>query len=78
MQAERGELRQQIAAALDSLSFEHRVVIVLFYVNDLSLDEIAFILECPVGTVKSRLFYARGRLRRLLSAETPALGEVPA
>jgi RNA polymerase sigma-70 factor (ECF subfamily) len=56
-------LVQEVIAELPPL---HRAVIVLFYMEDLSLDEISRVLELPVGTVKSRLHYARGRLRDLL------------
>ena len=44
----------------------HRAVIVLYYVENLSVDEIADTLQLPVGTVKSRLHYARERLRDAL------------
>jgi RNA polymerase sigma-70 factor, ECF subfamily len=50
------------------------VVVLLYYLNDFNLDEIAYILECPVGTIKSRLFYAREKLKRRLSADEVALG----
>jgi RNA polymerase sigma-70 factor (ECF subfamily) len=42
------------------------VVIVLYYLNELSLQEIADILNVPLGTVKSRLHYGRENLRRQL------------
>ena len=67
-QAERAEDLREVQAAIDALPFNQRVVVVLFYLNNLSLQEIAGILECPVGTVKSRLHYARESLRRRLSA----------
>jgi RNA polymerase sigma-70 factor (ECF subfamily) len=41
----------------------------LFYLRDFSLAEIAEIMDCPVGTVKSRLYYARANLRRVLLAD---------
>jgi RNA polymerase sigma-70 factor (ECF subfamily) len=41
-----------------------RVVVVLYYINDLSLLEISEILDIPVGTVKSRLHYGRETLKR--------------
>jgi RNA polymerase sigma-70 factor (ECF subfamily) len=53
------ELRQAIVA----LPFQQRVVVVLYYLNDLSLQEIAEILDIPEGTVKSRLHYGRLALR---------------
>jgi RNA polymerase sigma-70 factor (ECF subfamily) len=52
--------------AIDTLPFSQRVVIVLYYLNDLSLQEISEILAVPVGTVKSRLHYGRENLRRQL------------
>jgi RNA polymerase sigma-70 factor (ECF subfamily) len=62
-------LQRVIQKTIASLSFEHRVVIVLFYLNGFSLDEIAYILDCPVGTVKSRLHYARRNLRHKLERD---------
>ncbi len=62
----RGELNQRIRAALDELTPEHRTVILLREVEGFSYDEIAEIVECPRGTVMSRLHYARTRLRSLL------------
>jgi RNA polymerase sigma-70 factor (ECF subfamily) len=58
--------------AIESLPFSQRVVIVLYYLNDLSLQAIAEILGVPVGTVKSRLHYGRESMRRQLdgSAQT--------
>ncbi|MGC8839648.1 MAG: RNA polymerase sigma factor [Anaerolineae bacterium] len=64
---ERHELRAAVEEALQHLSLNHRLVIVLFYLGGFSLEEIARILDCPVGTVKSRLHYARLRLRDLLA-----------
>lgn len=52
--------------AVASLSLSQRVVVVLYYLNDLSLQEIAEILQVPVGTVKSRLHYGRIALKRKL------------
>ena len=56
--------------AIDTLPFSQRVVIVLYYLNDLSLQEIAEILGVPVGTVKSRLHYGRENLRKQLEDKT--------
>jgi RNA polymerase sigma-70 factor (ECF subfamily) len=64
--AEDGDQERAIHAAIERLGFSQRVVIVLHYLNDLSLKEIAEILDCPVGTVKSRLHYARDNLRHTL------------
>jgi RNA polymerase sigma-70 factor (ECF subfamily) len=64
--AEQGETQKMVRAAISELHFNQRVVIVLHYLSSLSLEEIAEILDCPVGTVKSRLYYARENLRRRL------------
>jgi RNA polymerase sigma-70 factor, ECF subfamily len=64
--AEQGETQKLVRHAISELHFNQRVVIVLHYLSGLSLEEIAEILDCPVGTVKSRLYYARENLRRRL------------
>jgi RNA polymerase sigma-70 factor (ECF subfamily) len=60
---EQSELQGTIRDIVNNLPLKHRVVVVLHYLQDLSLPEIAAILECPVGTVKSRLHYARKVLK---------------
>jgi RNA polymerase sigma-70 factor (ECF subfamily) len=67
--AEQGELRHIIQDAIDGLPFAQRVVIILYYLQDFNLNDIAYILDCPVGTVKSRLHYGRENLRRRLEAD---------
>jgi DNA-directed RNA polymerase specialized sigma subunit, sigma24 homolog len=52
--------------ALRQLDAEHRIVVVLFYYEDLSVKNIAKMLELPQGTVKSRLSRAREKLMRLI------------
>ncbi|MBK8421088.1 MAG: hypothetical protein IPL17_20185 [Anaerolineales bacterium] len=52
---------------MQSLSPEHRAVLELIFYQGLSLNEAAAVLKCPVGTVKSRLSYARQHLRGVLS-----------
>lgn len=64
--AEYAEVQEQVRRAVSELHFNQRVVVVLHYLSGLSLEEIADILDCPVGTVKSRLYYARENLRRRL------------
>lgn len=64
--ASRFELRQLIERALALLSPEHRLVVELTYFEDCSYQEIAAIAECPVNTVKTRMFHARKRLREIL------------
>jgi RNA polymerase sigma-70 factor (ECF subfamily) len=67
--AEHGELQRIIQDSLDRLPFGQRVVILLYYLQDFSLNDIAYILDCPVGTVKSRLHYGRENLRSKLGAD---------
>ncbi len=59
---------ERVRAALDQLSPEHREVIMLAFYNDLSYSEIAQILNCPEGTVKSRVYYAKEQLKKILGA----------
>ncbi len=64
----RKELNSRLRAALEELTPEHRAVILLREVEGLGYDEISEILQCPRGTVMSRLHYARNRLRTILKA----------
>jgi RNA polymerase sigma-70 factor, ECF subfamily len=65
---ERTELRQRIDRALGQLSFEHRTVLVLHEFEELEYKEIAKRMKCSIGTVMSRLFYARRRMASLLAS----------
>ena len=65
-EAERKELRAQIEEGLAALSPEHRQVLVLREMHQLSYDEIADTLELDVGTVKSRINRGRKQLRKIL------------
>jgi len=72
---EENELRHVVQEAIYSLTFEQRVVLILFYLNNFSIREIAYILDVPEGTVKSRLYYGRENLRqKLLSDQRLSLG----
>jgi RNA polymerase sigma-70 factor, ECF subfamily len=64
---ERAELRQRIDRALGQLSVEHRTVIVLHEFEELEYKEIAKRMGCSIGTVMSRLFYARRKMAALLA-----------
>jgi RNA polymerase sigma-70 factor (ECF subfamily) len=64
--AEMSELQSVIQQAIDSLPPTQRMTVILYYLNDLSLKEISYILDCPVGTIKSRLHYGREQLKRQL------------
>jgi RNA polymerase sigma-70 factor (ECF subfamily) len=61
------ELQEQLNAAMLQLSEVHRVVVTLHDIQGLSHEEIARILDCNIGTVRSRLFYARQQLQAHLS-----------
>ena len=65
-QAERSELRQQIEAGLQALTPDHRQVLLLREMHQLSYDEIAQTLDVDVGTVKSRINRGRKQLRSFL------------
>jgi RNA polymerase sigma-70 factor, ECF subfamily len=58
---------EQVRAAIQELPVESREIILLREYEDLSYQEIASVLDCPVGTVMSRLGRARAKLRALLS-----------
>ena len=64
---ERGELRQRIDEALGKLSCEHRTVLILHEFEELEYKEIAKRMQCSIGTVMSRLFYARRKIATLLA-----------
>jgi len=65
--AQLSELQQKLNEALMQLSDQHRLAVVLHDVQGVPHDEIAKIMECNVGTVRSRLFYARQQLQGLLA-----------
>lgn len=60
----------RIHLALDQLEPAQREVLVLRFLEELSYEEISQIVECPVGTVRSRIHYAKAHLRRLLEGES--------
>ncbi|HWR57185.1 MAG TPA: sigma-70 family RNA polymerase sigma factor [Negativicutes bacterium] len=64
---ERRESFARLQAMLSELSPEHRVVLVLREIEGLAYDEIADMLQIPLGTVKSRINHARDKLRRIVT-----------
>jgi len=64
---ERAELRRKIDGALGQLTVEHRTVLVLHEFEDMEYKEIAKTIGCSLGTVMSRLFYARRKMAALLA-----------
>jgi RNA polymerase sigma-70 factor (ECF subfamily) len=73
---EQGDESQRIQVALGKLSLPQRVVVVMYYINDLSLNEIAEVLEIPEGTVKSRLHYGRQALKNHLGLDGKNVQEI--
>jgi RNA polymerase sigma-70 factor (ECF subfamily) len=67
--AERHEQDGVVAEAVAALPFKQRIVVILFYLHDMDLAEIAEELNLPEGTVKSRLYYARANLRSRLESD---------
>jgi RNA polymerase sigma-70 factor (ECF subfamily) len=65
----RQSMKAGIREALGKLSKEHREVMELTFFEGFSYPEIAKLIDCPVGTVKTRMFHARKQLRDLLQAE---------
>jgi RNA polymerase sigma-70 factor (ECF subfamily) len=76
--AEQSELAELLERALESLSPDHRAVLELTYDLGHSCGEIAAIMECPVNTVKTRMFHARNRLRGLVPLLAAPRGEAQA
>ncbi len=66
-EASLAELQEKLNAAMQKLSEPHRMVVTLHDVQGLSHEEIAEIMDCNIGTVRSRLFYARQQLQAYLS-----------
>lgn len=64
--AEEHERRRILQQAIDALPPRQRIVIILYYLEGLSLKEIAYVMDVPEGTVKSRLHYARRSLKEAI------------
>ncbi len=67
--AERNETKDRLWKAIGKLDQKHREVIILRHFQNLSYEQMAQILFCSRGTVMSRLYYARQRLKELLGTE---------
>ena len=61
----------RIHAALDRLAAEHREVLVLRFLEEMTYDQIARVVGCQLGTVRSRLHYAKQALRRAIEKDQP-------
>lgn len=80
LEADTFECLDALDQAMSMLSSEHRAVIDLAYVGGYSCEEIGTIMQSPVNTVKTRLFYARRRVRAALEADATQVataGRVP-
>jgi RNA polymerase sigma-70 factor (ECF subfamily) len=69
IQAQVSQQAQWVRRGLQSLDPEHRAVLELVFYQGLKLEEVAEVCNCPLGTVKSRLSYARQHLRGVLSRQ---------
>ena len=67
--AHRFEDAERVHLALGRVSLAHREVLTLYFLEDLSLEQMADVLDIPLGTVKSRLCYAKRALRDVLERE---------
>ncbi len=65
-------LQRAVGAALDDLPAAQRAVVNLTYLHEMGYADIAEILNCPVNTVKTRMFHARRRLKLLLAGQLEA------
>ena len=66
VRAESNDMSRLLAKLMEQLSFEHREILHLAYYQEFSVQEIADALDLPPNTVKTRMFYARQRLKVLL------------
>lgn len=66
----------QVRRCLEGLSDAHRLIVHLAFFEDMAYEEIAKVADCPLGTVKTRMFHARRLLKRCLAALNPRV--VPA
>lgn len=69
--AERTKLRKLLHDAFETLSPDHRSVVDLTYYHEMHYREIAVIMDCPVDTVKTRMFHARKKLKTALGGNFP-------
>lgn len=70
LEPEYGSIQKQryeaVQDAMNALSIEHRSVVALVYFHSMSYEEVAQVMECPVNTVKTRMFHARRKLKAML------------
>lgn len=69
------QLRHTLEQALAQLPMQQRIVVLLTYYHDMAYQDIAEIVDCPVNTVKTRMFHARRKLKELLAGAMSELKE---
>jgi len=67
--SEKEEKLNEIRVGIQQLPISQRIVLTMFYLENLSLSEISSVLDVSKGTVKSRLFYAREKLKSIINNE---------
>ncbi|MFD0678295.1 MULTISPECIES: RNA polymerase sigma factor [unclassified Paenibacillus] len=70
------EQSQRVVDSVMSLELQHRVVVGLYYFQELKIEEIAALLQIKEGTVKSRLYHARSKLSQILHVSHTQVKEV--
>ena len=68
IQLGRRQAHEALLGAMGELSPDHRAVVDLTYFHEMGYREIAEVMDCPVDTVKTRMFHARRHLKRLMNA----------
>jgi RNA polymerase sigma-70 factor (ECF subfamily) len=66
----RRQLHERVSAALEAIPIEQSTVVNLTYYHGMAYEEIGLIMDCPVNTVKTRMFHARRRLKILLADQS--------
>ncbi|MBI3552520.1 MAG: RNA polymerase sigma factor [Elusimicrobia bacterium] len=72
---ERQETAERVHAAIESLSRKHRVILTMCDIQGLGYEKIASVLDCPLNTVRSRIFRARECLKTALLAKSQEVVE---